>query len=126
MRNGNMDFASPSRLVDVTVLDTDVVDVTEVLVFVCSKVLGRSPFVLTRLNLTSVADPALRVTVVTAPRPFTEDFTTASSFALSRTRSSIGIGWSGQYDMALVVLGNLLAWTRRKYLSSCFQPCLVG
>ncbi len=94
MRNGNMDFALSSRLVEVTIFVVDAIVDTEAVVFECSNEVGRSPFVLARLSLVSVADGAVLVTVVTVPKPLTEDFTTGSSFVLSRTRSSIGIGYN--------------------------------
>jgi hypothetical protein len=55
-------------------LADELVESTEVFVLVCVNVPGRSPFVLILLNRTSVAEGADRVTVVTAPNPFTDDF----------------------------------------------------
>jgi hypothetical protein len=50
------------------------------------------PLVTDRFNLESEPEGAVLVTVVTAPMPLTEDFTTGSSLVLSSTSSCIGIG----------------------------------
>jgi hypothetical protein len=89
-----MDRASASFVTLGVSLVTDVTVVTELLELLCSRVFDLSkPFVTVRLNLgsTAVLDAGL-VTVVTAPMPFTDDFTTGSSLVLSNTRSCIGIG----------------------------------
>jgi hypothetical protein len=86
-RKGYIDLASPSFELPVLIL------VTELFEGVCSSGFAFSlVLVRGRCDLGSRAGAAF-VTVVTAPIPFTEDFTTGSSLVLSSTRSSIGIGY---------------------------------
>jgi hypothetical protein len=88
-----MDFDSLS-LVLLESRVTEVIVATEVLEVVCSRVFVRSmPLVTVRLSLGSELELAVLATVVTAPIPLTEDFTTGSSLVLSSTRSCIGIGY---------------------------------
>jgi hypothetical protein len=93
-RKGYIDLASSFKLVGLSRVtdDTEAADVFEV---ICSSVFDLSRVLVGgRCCLRSIADAgAALVTVVTAPMPFTDDFTTGSSFVLSSTRSSIGIGY---------------------------------
>lgn len=76
-----------SVLPDIVVLIDDI----DELVFVCARVPGPVVWAeVVLLNRGSAEFWAFCVTVVTAPRPFC--FITGSSFVLSRTRRSIGIG----------------------------------
>lgn len=88
-----MDLVSPSFELPVLILVTVETVAIEVLEGVCS---SRFDFSLAlvggRCDLGSSAGAAF-VTVVTAPIPFTDDFTTGSSLVLSSTNSSIGIGY---------------------------------
>lgn len=91
-----MDLASPSFEFVGLSRDTEDTVATELLEVVGSRVFDLSSvFVGGRCGLGSTAEVgAAFVTVVTAPIPFTEDFTTGSSFVLSSTKSSIGIGYN--------------------------------
>ena len=81
-----MDRASPSAVVLEETFD---IELNEVLVDAWSN-RGRSDAVDAREILESDVEEADLVTVVTPPKLL--DLTTASSFALSSTRSCIGIG----------------------------------
>jgi hypothetical protein len=92
-RKGYIDLASPSFELPVLILVTEDTVAIELFEGVCSSGFAFSlVLVRGRCDLGSRAGAAF-VTVVTAPIPFTEDFTTGSSLVLSSTRSSIGIGY---------------------------------
>jgi hypothetical protein len=82
-----MDRASNSPVVLEETFD---IELNDVLVEAWSNG-GRSDAVDARVILESEVEGADLVTVVTLPNPL--DFTTASSFVLSSTRSCIGIGF---------------------------------
>jgi len=88
-----MDLLSASLVVDGASLVTELTVVMDWFELVCSSVFARSMLLVpARFKLSLDSEPAVFVTVVTAPIPLTEDLTTGSSFVLSRTSSCMGIG----------------------------------